>query len=348
MTELEALLSVMSEGVMILSVDERVVRMNEAAALCLGVDASASRGRFLQEVVRNARLQEFVSHMLQPGAAIPGGGRMIEEKGRQLLARGTALREGDGAIRGVIIILHDETRVSRLETMRRDFVANVSHELKTPITSIKGYLETLRDGAIHDPENSMRFLDITLKQADRLNAIIEDLLSLSRIEQDVDRGEFPLEPGDVRPLIASVIQICEPRAADHRVRLETDIREDLVTPMNPLLLEQAVVNLVDNAVKHSEPGGVVRVEASLQDGDAVIRVIDRGIGIPAEHLPRLFERFYRVDKARSRKGGGTGLGLAIVKHIVQAHHGTITVESIPGKGSTFTIRCPARDSSHDD
>jgi two-component system phosphate regulon sensor histidine kinase PhoR len=234
--------------------------------------------------------------------------------------------------------------------IRRDFVANVSHELKTPITSIKGFVETLMDDGFEDQTNAQRFLGIVLRQVNRLDAIISDLLLLSRIERSGEdqRIETGAEP------LAHVVQVaretCEKKALDKDVELVIDCPEDLVAKINGPLLEQAVINLIDNAIKYSDAGSTVRITVERvtaerattgrHDDEAVIRVIDNGCGIAANHLPRLFERFYRVDKARSRELGGTGLGLAIVKHIMAAHQGTAHVESVVGRGSTFTLRLP--------
>jgi two-component system phosphate regulon sensor histidine kinase PhoR len=236
--------------------------------------------------------------------------------------------------------LNDVTRLRRLENIRRDFVANVSHELKTPVTAIKGSVETLLDGALQKPEDARRFLEIVTRQADRLNAIIDDLLSLSRIEQEAERHEIPLQRSHLNEVLRGAVQACEVGAAAKSIRIGLSCPEPLLARINPPLLEQAIVNLIDNAVKYSRPESEVRVEARPENGEILILVRDHGCGIGKEHLPRLFERFYRVDKARSRKEGGTGLGLAIVKHIVQAHAGTVTVASVPGEGSTFTIHLP--------
>jgi two-component system phosphate regulon sensor histidine kinase PhoR len=234
--------------------------------------------------------------------------------------------------------------MQRLENVRRDFVANVSHELKTPVASIKGFVETLLDGALDDPGNARRFLEIVGRQADRLASIIEDLLALSRIEQSEGAGNLPLESTPIADVFSAVVADCEPRAADRSIRLQVECPEGIAAEVNPPLLEQAVINLVDNAIKYSDSGLTVWLTAELDReataAEVVIRVRDQGNGIDAEHLPRLFERFYRVDKARSRKLGGTGLGLSIVKHIAQAHGGGIAVESTPGVGSCFTLRLP--------
>jgi two-component system, OmpR family, phosphate regulon sensor histidine kinase PhoR len=230
--------------------------------------------------------------------------------------------------------------VHRLENVRRDFVANVSHELKTPVASIKGFVETLLDGALDDHADARRFLGIVSRQADRLASIIEDLLALSRIEQSETSGTLPLDQQPLAGLLVTATDDCRPRATERSIRLELTCPPMLMVTVNGPLLEQAVINLVDNAIKYSEPGKTVWLSADADADGTAIRVRDEGCGIAAEHLPRLFERFYRVDKARSRNLGGTGLGLSIVKHIVQAHAGTIAVESTPGVGTTFTIRLP--------
>ncbi|MDQ7785885.1 MAG: ATP-binding protein, partial [Desulfomonilaceae bacterium] len=258
-----------------------------------------------------------------------------------LQAHGTRLIDAQGTSIGALIVLNDVTRLKTLETIRRDFVANVSHELKTPITSIKGFLETLEEGAINDPEHAGQFLKIIIRHTDRLSAIIEDLLSLSRIERDAEKGEIALEKTPIRDVFDSVKRAVRSRAKHHDITLEYEADESAVARINPTLLEQAVVNLVDNALKYSEPNSTVWIVSERRNSEVLIRVKDEGCGIPREHLARIFERFYRVDKARSRKVGGTGLGLAIVKHIANAHGGRVEVESSPGKGSTFSIRLPA-------
>lgn len=231
-------------------------------------------------------------------------------------------------------------QLMRLESMRKDFVANVSHELMTPITSIKGFVETLRDGAAADPKKTKEFLEIISRHADRLGTIVEDLLSLSRLEQGVEKGQIKFEKTKLRKVLEDAAALCEQRAREKDITIELEIKEDVVMDVNAPLLEEAVVNLVDNAIKYSEKKKVITVRAAKEGNNAVIKVIDRGCGIPPEHLPRIFERFYRVDKARSREMGGTGLGLSIVKHIVAAHGGHVHVESEVGKGSTFSICLP--------
>jgi two-component system phosphate regulon sensor histidine kinase PhoR len=342
--EQEAVLSSMVEGVIAIDVDERVISINEAAAHLLDLDPVACIGRPVQEVARNPELQRFASDALASETAIEGDLTLHGPELCYLQAHGAPIRDGRHRRIGSVLVLNDVTRQRRLETVRSDFVANVSHELKTPITSIKGFLETLADGAVDDPQNARRFLAIALRQADRLNAIIEDLLSLSRVEQEAESGELPRAFERVRDILQGAVDVCQSKADAKGIAVNLDCPEELRADVNAPLLEQALVNLIDNAVKYSDPGSTVDVEAVANDANVTIKVRDRGAGIEATHLPRVFERFYRVDKARSRTLGGTGLGLSIVKHIAAAHGGTVEVESEPGKGTVFTLTLPRGDS----
>ncbi len=339
--EREAILSSMSEGVLAVDNQYQLLILNEAAVHLLGIAESLPEGRSLREVVRNAELLSFVERVLGGDDTLEGQMVLWEfNRDRYIQTRGTALRDLAGHRIGAVIVLNDVTHLRRLENMRKDFVANVSHELKTPITSIKGFIETLSDGAIHDPADAKRFLDIIARQTQRLNAIIDDLLMLSRIEQQTERSEIELQSGLLRPVIQAAVQLCEGKAAEKEISLQVNCPDTLAAQMNPALLEQAVVNLIDNAIKYSNPKSEVKIEAAGTNGTVTIRVVDFGCGIEPQYLSRLFERFYRVDKARSRKLGGTGLGLAIVKHIAQTHGGRVTVQSTPGKGSAFSIDLP--------
>jgi len=259
---------------------------------------------------------------------------------RNLQARGTVLKDASDNRIGALIVLNDVTRLRRLENMRRDFVANVSHEIKTPITAVKGFVDTLMKGAINNQKDAFRFLDIIGRQVDRLNAIVDDLLSLSKLEQDPDQFVIQMEEVALKSVLQSAIQACSSRAAKQDAVIELVCDETLRAKVNAHLLEQAVVNLVDNAVKYSGPEKRVEVVGEQHKGEIIIRVRDFGCGISKEHLPRLFERFYRVDQARSRDLGGTGLGLAIVKHIAQVHQGSVKADSTLGKGSAFSIHLP--------
>jgi two-component system phosphate regulon sensor histidine kinase PhoR len=336
--ELEALLAGMMEGVLAVDPDNRLIKINSAAALLLGVTAVDVQGRALNEVVRNTDLQRFVARTLKSTQPVQGEIVLHHDRDRFLQAHGSVLRDDEWRSIGAVVVLNDITHLKRLENVRRDFVANVSHELKTPITSIKGFVETLQDGAIGNEQDARRFLDIIERHADRLNAIIDDLLSLSRIEQETDRETIATQPGPLKPVLQAAMRDCDTRAAAKSIEIKLDCPDAMAAHINSRLLEQAIGNLIDNAIKYSEPETQIQVQAQEHGGDILIHVRDQGRGIPAEHLERIFERFYRVDKARSRKMGGTGLGLAIVKHIAQAHGGLATVTSEPGRGSTFTIR----------
>jgi two-component system phosphate regulon sensor histidine kinase PhoR len=338
-TEQEAVLDSMIEGVLAIDARQRVVGINRAAADLLGLDLDAVVGRPMQDLIRNPDLRRFALRAIDCREPVEDDIVLPGPRDRTIRVRGTALRDvsGEG---GAVIVLNDVTDLKRLETVRRDFVANVSHELKTPVASIKGFVETLLDGAADDPEDCRRFLGIIARQADRLEAIIEDLLALSRIEQSEGAGALPVERTPIAAVLQTAANDCLPRATDRRIMLEVDCDPAVDGLVNAPLLEQAVINLVDNAIHAREAGGTIRVAAARDDEWLRISVHDEGCGIAPEHLPRLFERFYRVDKGRSRVQGGTGLGLSIVKHIVQAHQGTVSVASTPGAGSTFTLRLP--------
>ena len=241
---------------------------------------------------------------------------------------------------GSLLVIHNVTKIQKLERIRRDFVANVSHELRTPITSIKGFVETLLDGAMNEPRMLDNFLKTIERQAERLNSIFEDLLTLSRLEAGV--GDTPLdkEIKDILEVVDAAVEECLPLAEAKQITLS--IEDNLVgnVEINARFLEQALVNLIDNAIKYSPEGEVIRLAKAEHASHIGISVVDKGIGIPEKHLPRLFERFYRVDPGRSRQMGGTGLGLAIVKHIAQLHGGWVSVKSKEQQGSTFTLYLP--------
>lgn len=338
--EHEAVLSSMDEGVLAVDHAGRILSFNAACGELLGVEPEGVRGRLIHEVLRTYHLLQFVERTLLSSVCVEEDLELRHPENRWIHAHGTVLHDAAGNKIGALIVLHDVSRLRHLENVRRDFVANVSHELRTPITSIKGFVETLLAEELSNKETAMRFLRIVLKQADRLDAIINDLLLLSRVERGTEEHAIPLGREPILPVLCSAVEMCERKARDKQIRIAVECGEELSASINGPLLEQAIVNLLDNAIKYSSPGGQVRIAASAESGEVVIRVQDEGCGIEARHLPRLFERFYRVDKARSRELGGTGLGLAIVKHIVAAHRGTVEVQSAIGRGSTFSIRLP--------
>jgi two-component system, OmpR family, phosphate regulon sensor histidine kinase PhoR len=339
--EQEAILSSMTEGVLALDAEGRLLTINSAGAEMLHLDPAMAQNLPVQEVIQDSGLKWFITRTLSNPESIEGEVELKGNGRRIFKAHGTSLRDPQGISLGTLVVLHDITQLRQLENTRRDFVANVSHELKTPITSIKGFVETLLAGALNEPDNAENFLKIIAKQTDRLNEIIDDLLTLSRIEQDAERRQIFLNGQKIKGVLQSAIQVCEAKAAAKEIDIQLSCLDDLRAQINPPLLEQALVNLVDNAVKFSEPGRVVQVEAQREGPQVIIRVRDQGPGIPPEHLPRIFERFYRVDAGRSRKIGGSGLGLAIVKHIALAHGGKVAVTSSPGQETVFSLQVQA-------
>ncbi len=328
----------MIEGVLAISHEKRIITLNRTAAECVGLELEQAINKNILDVIHHDPLLQFFLQALD--SEIPIESEINGDAQRCFQAKGAPLMDSEEHQLGAVIVLHDITALRRLENVRSDFVANVSHELKTPITSIKGYVETLLDGALNDDENVERFLTIILKQSDRLNLIIEDLLSLSRIEKDKKHDSISLIEQLLPPIVLSSVECCRQKAMEKNISIVMDGAPATQIEANAQLLEQAIINLIDNAIKYSEDNAEVRIAWRVNEKGIYLQVEDQGVGIASEHIPRLFERFYRVDKARSRKQGGTGLGLSIVKHIVQAHRGTISVDSQPGIGSVFTIQFP--------
>ncbi len=337
--EQAAVLSSMIEGVLAFDNDEKLIRINKAARRLLRLGDDELQGKDIHDVIRNDDLKEFVSRAFESASPIDGRIVLHGDIERYVLGTGTVLRDAQGRGIGVLVVLNDVTRLRRLENVRREFVANVSHELKTPITSIQGFIETILEGNVDNPEDERRFLAIVARQADRLSTIVEDLLNLSRLERDEDSREIALERQPIQPVLENAIQSCQLRAIEQNIGIKLNCDTSLEAPINAPLLEEAVINLIDNAIKYSGTSEPIEIDAEI-NGNLLIHVRDHGRGIAVDQLPRVFERFYRVDKARSRKLGGSGLGLAIVKHIAGAHGGSVSSDSRPEKGSTFTIHIP--------
>jgi len=339
--ELEAVFKSMIEGVIVVDLEARIVRANDTALKLFHLPEKLVVGRSITQVLREADLSRFVHKILNDSKNYAQDIvlNLINDE-RHFHVSGTILHDGLDNRIGALVVLNDITKTKKLENMRRDFVANVSHELKTPITSIKGFVETLIDGALENKDDTKKFLEIVYKQANRLNAIVNDLLSLSRIEQEEEQGTIELQEHPLRPVLENCLESCTIKAKEKDITLKLDCDPQIILAMNKSLLEQAVTNLLVNAIKYSPEKSDVFINGYLMANEVCINVIDHGCGIAEKHLSRLFERFYRSDKARSRKLGGTGLGLAIVKHIVQAHNGEVKVKSEPGKGSTFSIILP--------
>jgi two-component system phosphate regulon sensor histidine kinase PhoR len=340
---LEAILRGMVEGVLVTDLEGGFVLMNRRARELLGVPANLdARGRSLAELSREPALGELVRE-LGAGAATLSRDMTLAGGTLALQANAARLRAADGEVFGYVLVLHDVTELRHLEVIRRDFVANVSHELRTPLTAIKGYAETLLGPAGDDRETARKFLAVIDRHSERLGRLIEDLLTLS----DLELGRMPMRVGEVAVEMAveDVLQILDEPAARAGVSLTASVAPD--TPeilADPDRFRQVLINLVDNAIKYTQPGGRVIVRAASADGRRVpmveVAIEDTGMGIPAQDLPRLTERFFRVDKARSRALGGTGLGLAIVKHIVQAHGGELSITSALGRGTTVRTFFP--------
>lgn len=342
--EQQTILEAMRSGLLALDADQRVLRVNRAAADMLGIDATRVRGRLVQAVTRQPGLNRFLGDAMAANAPTEGE-FIVDREGRPRIvvhALSEPLRDAAGRSAGLLVSLSDVTTLRRLESLRADFAANVSHELRTPITNIKGYADTLLQVGVSDPAQTSRFLEVIRRNAHRLGAIIEDLLALARLEQPGEREA--LEPSDVpvRGLVQAVREDLEIVAQAKAMTIVDDTPEGLRTRVVSSLAHQALANLVSNAITYSPAGGEVRITAApLDDGMIEISVTDHGQGIAPHHLNRIFERFYRIDRARSRDQGGTGLGLAIVKHIALMHGGRVDVESRLGAGSTFKLILPA-------
>jgi len=343
--EYEAVLSSMIEGVMAVDSDEKVLNVNQAAARMLNIKTDQLKQQTVQEIIRNSKMQGYISDTLKNGKTNIDD-IVIAQRETDVVFnfRSMPLYDADEQQMGALVVINDVTHLRLLENMRRDFVANVSHELKTPLTAIKGFVETMIHNSMEkDPEEAARFLGIIMKHVDRLHTIIEDLLSLARIEKlGEDESGIIDQPNDIKAVVESAMQAVQVIADKKKIRIEHVTNDPLETYFDFALMEQAIVNLLQNAIKYSSAGSEVKIDYGLSRNEVRIAVIDNGPGIHQKHLPRLFERFYRADKARSREPGGTGLGLAIVKHISQLHSGRVTVESILEKGSTFTIYFPHR------
>jgi two-component system phosphate regulon sensor histidine kinase PhoR len=338
--KLLTILGGMAEGVIAVDREERVFHINEAAGSILESEAGASEGRRLWEISRLQAINDILRAVLRDGEEKTGEAVLRSRPRPQVIAiRASPLRNGSGEIAGAVIILHDVTKLRQLEAIRQDFVANVSHELKTPVTAIRAVAETLHEDDGMDPETRKRFLSRILSQTARLSTLVTDLLTLARVEAE---GEvLERRPLDLRTHVREAARRAQGAAAEKGLILELDLPSEAVIVLGEdEALREIIDNLADNAVKYTPEGGRITLRAALQAGMALLEVRDTGPGIEKQHQERIFERFYRVDKARSRELGGTGLGLSIVKHCAAALGGQVSVESEPGKGSAFRVKLP--------
>lgn len=341
--QLEAVLSAMSEGVMVVSRDGKVLISNGALRKMFNLKEDPA-GKPYWEIVRNRELTKLVESVLENWKPDDREIFYLYPDERYYFANVIPL---DSPEKEIIVVMFDITDFKRLEKIKADFIANVSHELRTPLTAIKGYTETLEEDAYESPEDQKHFIKIIKRHTDRLINLVSDLLVLSEVEgrdslsRESSKGDF--EEISINEVLKSSVEALKAKAADKCLDVSIDAQEDnLKINANRFLLEQMFINLIDNAVKYTPDGGKVGISLGRKNSSVSIEISDTGIGIPKEHLPRIFERFYRVDKTRSRNLGGTGLGLSIVKHIVITHGGKIDVQSEQGKGSTFSITLPSR------
>lgn len=347
---LDGVLSSMIEGVIAIDSEQHIIAINQAARELFSLQTKPVEGAWIGEVLRNKDLNEFFNRLAKKGTPLEGEAHLPEDyhqvnSGNRLLQlHGTALRDEKGKSIGLLVVINDITRLKRLETMRSDFVANVSHELRTPLTSVKGFVETLLAGAIDDREETERFLHIISRQVGRLSTIVEDLLALSRIEKEAESHGPDLQQVRITDVLNGAVETCGIKGTSKGIKIEIRCTPELNGMLDPALMEEALVNLLDNAIKYSPPNAkvVVSVDVDTAGKELVFSVTDEGPGIATKHHNRIFERFYRVDKARSRKLGGTGLGLSIVRHIALVHKGRVAVKSAPEEGSTFYIHIPLK------
>lgn len=331
------ILESLAEGVALIDDEQKIALANSALASALSLPKLQLEGRYFWELFRDPYLNEMIVEALKNRhAAQKEQSILLSESVFQI--RVSPVFAGD-AFLGVVAVFYDVTRLKELERLRSEFVANVSHELKTPLTSIMGYVETLKEGAIDDTQNRVKFLEIIEDQSKKLYRMIEDLLFLSKLE--AGHEELKKQPVDMVEMTQKVLQSFGPAMKSKGIESSVAISPSpFILSAEPKSFEEALTNLIDNAVKYSQPGGRIGVKAFYEGASAVVEVWDNGIGISAVDLPRIFERFYRVDKSRSRESGGSGLGLSICKHIIEKHSGRIEATSIPQKGSAFRIVLP--------
>jgi two-component system phosphate regulon sensor histidine kinase PhoR len=337
----EALLSKMVEGVLAIDRHGKAVFANAAFGTMVGLRVEGVQGKSYLEITRNNQLSEYISSLLRQEAPLEA--REIQLYGpegqKDFAVQASRIQEDDRGVVMVLLVFHDITRIKRVEQIRKDFVANVSHELRTPLTAIKGSTELLLDGAYQNPESCRKFLEIMDKQLQNIQNLVSDMLNLAAAEEtgiSLHRKTFELQS-----LIKDVVAIIQPLAEKKKQALQVFLPEKTIElNADPKQLSDALINLLDNAVKYTQDQGTIELMVRRNSGSVLLEVRDNGQGIAADQLPRIFERFYRIDKSRSREMGGTGLGLAIVKHAIENHGGTVSVRSDVGRGSTFTISLP--------
>jgi two-component system, OmpR family, phosphate regulon sensor histidine kinase PhoR len=336
--QLSAILSALIEGVVAIDHESRVLLMNPASEKLFGLKQKAAIGRPVLEVLRQSSLQEVLRRTIKERTALTEEITIHAPHEKTLLVHALPVSYGEDQM-GALVAFHDISEIRKLENIRREFVANVSHELRTPLTSIKGYTETLLEGALEDPSHNREFVQTIQDHANQLSRLIEDVLDLSAIE--AQRVTYSMTPVSVLEIIERIIKALSPQASAKKIKISHTLSPVLPPVLaDKVKLAQVFMNLLENAIKFNKEGGRVTISASAQTDHLSVTIEDTGRGIVREDLPRIFERFYRSNKDRSHDVPGTGLGLAIVKHLVEAHHGTVSAESIPGKGSSFRVTLP--------
>lgn len=339
----ESVFNAMTQPVIAIDAKSRVTLANQAAVNFFSMPTFPV-GKELSEVLRSSDIKQFIEHLPHAGIESVSAEIMFTgEKGGPpfyLILSGSALMNLKGENTGAVAVVSDITEIRKSERIQRDFVANVSHEIRTPLTVIQSVTESLQDGVLDDPAAAASFLDALHRNVTRLSLIIEDILSLSKVENMRESKHLESALFSVPEVINGAIRLCTSRAEARHTVLKTDMDSSLTMTGNSSLIEQCVMNLIDNALKYSDPGKTIVIGAKADAETIRISVTDQGYGIAAEHFVHLFDRFYRIDKGRSRQTGGTGLGLAIVRHIAHVHGGEVTVRSTPGTGSVFTLTFP--------
>jgi len=334
---LVAILESMVEGIVVVDRESRIISINSSIEKIFDIPKKNLEGKVFLEAIRNNDISDVIDKVLKKGEFASSEIRLILPVQRIFRINASPVFE-KGIVAGCLLVIHDMTEIRRLETMRRDFVANVSHELKTPLTSIKGFIETLLEGAVDDKENNRKFLGIIQDHAERLNKLVDDLLSLSCLESNeiiLEKKNF-----DLREKAGQVVMIFASQLREKGVSVRNELPQGMRVNADPGKMEEVFMNLIDNAIKFNKKDGMIKIHGIEEKDRFKVFVEDSGIGIPERDIPRIFERFYRVDKARSRELGGTGLGLSIVKHIVELHGGNTGLESTEGLGSKFWFTLP--------
>lgn len=338
---LEAIFNSMVEGVIVTDKAGRVVSINQAVEKVFEVTMQTVKGKVFLEAIRNKEISDIVDSILNDCKPISKEIDLFFPVQRIFEINATPILSQDG-VNGALLVIHNITEIRRLEVMRRDFVANVSHELKTPLTAIKGFVETLLEGALEDKENNRNFLKIIQGHADRLDTLVNDLLSLSHLESKgitINKANFNLSLQ-----VKEVLRGFRLQLDSAGIKAVNELPQELFIIADKERLHQVLVNLIGNAIKFNKEKGFIKICSEISEEAIKVIIEDSGIGIPQKDVPRIFERFYRVDKARSRELGGTGLGLSIVKHIIELHSGSVGVESIEGLGSKFFFIVPQKNS----